>query len=72
MSNYLHSTVKAKAPNSMNKYGMVLNDLDFQDLLDPLFKNVFQPLASLLFGNQGGDNLHHYYAFTGLFKLYEW
>merc|ERR1719210_1710537 len=37
--------IELHRPNSMNRYGMVLNEVGFQDLLNALTKKLVEPLS---------------------------
>ncbi|EGB06020.1 hypothetical protein AURANDRAFT_66003 [Aureococcus anophagefferens] len=43
-------------PNSMNKYGVVVNDVGFEHLITTLQRFVLQPLASALYGGRAGGD----------------
>jgi len=63
--------VSLKRPNSMNRYGAILNPLGFDHFIGGLLKQYIVPLASILFKEVGGDNLQHYHAFTIRYKFGE-
>ncbi|CEM19904.1 unnamed protein product [Vitrella brassicaformis CCMP3155] len=53
-------TFPKRRPNSMNKYGLVLNDIGLEERMDDLLQ-WWRPLAALLFPGHGGPSLdrHH-------------
>jgi len=51
-------------PNTMNKYGVVLDDLGFENMLDQLMINFIKPLASVLFPDVGGSTLDTHHGFV--------
>ncbi len=57
---YADSSLPASRPNSMNKYGLVLNEVGMEPLFDSLQSRVLAPIASLLFPLEGGSlDRHH-------------
>ncbi|CAK9047147.1 2-oxoglutarate and iron-dependent oxygenase domain-containing protein CP2 (Protein CUPULIFORMIS 2), partial [Durusdinium trenchii] len=50
--NFYKSGLPAKRPNSMNAYGIILNDIGMEPLIDEL-QRVLQPLGELLFPGPG-------------------
>lgn len=51
-------------PNTMNKYGVVLDDFGFDNMLDKLMINFIKPLASVLFPDVGGSTLDTHHGFV--------
>ena len=59
LTNYEASGLPLRRPNSMNSYGLVLNDIGLRPLLDELLK-VILPLTTLLFPEEGSRfDAHH-------------
>ncbi|KAJ8042609.1 2-oxoglutarate and iron-dependent oxygenase domain-containing protein 2 [Holothuria leucospilota] len=59
-------------PNTMNNYGILLNELGFDEgFLTPLREQYLTPLARLLFPEQGGGNLDSHKAFVVTYKMDE-
>ncbi|XP_048744783.2 2-oxoglutarate and iron-dependent oxygenase domain-containing protein 2-like [Ostrea edulis] len=59
-------------PNTMNKYGVLLNEIGFdENFLTPLRENYLTPLTSVLFPDWGGGNLDSHKAFVVKYKLGE-
>ena len=57
---YAASGLPQARPNSMNKYGLVLNEIGMERLFDSLQERVLQPLARLVFPLEGGSlDRHH-------------
>lgn len=42
-------------PNSMNRYGLILNDIGFLATMDKLMRQYVQPFAAAFFGNRMGE-----------------
>ena len=51
-------------PNSMNRDGVLLDEVGFGALLDDLLDRVAAPLGRALFARFGGDALDHHHGFT--------
>lgn len=59
-------------PNTMNNYGILLNELGFDErFLVPLRKQFLAPLSRLLFPDAGGDSLDSHKAFVVTYKMEE-
>ncbi|XP_064612752.1 2-oxoglutarate and iron-dependent oxygenase domain-containing protein 2-like [Liolophura sinensis] len=59
-------------PNTMNQYGVLLDELGFdEDFLKPLREHYLQPISRLLFPDWGGENLDSHKAFIVQYKLSE-
>eukprot|EP00438_Fugacium_kawagutii_P033987 Skav228945 [mRNA] locus=scaffold2181:414879:416027:- [translate_table: standard] len=48
---YQESDLPERPPNSMNNYGLVLNEIGMMPLFTEMLSNVMSPLAARLFGN---------------------
>ena len=59
MDSYLASGLKAARPNSMNQYGLVLNEVGMEALFDSLLETVLQPIARACFPREGGGLGRH-------------
>eukprot|EP01018_Ginkgo_biloba_P029452 Gb_08149 [translate_table: standard] len=55
---------KIMRPNTMNKYGAVLDDFGLETMLDRLMIEFIGPLASVLFPNLGGSTLESHHGFV--------
>ena len=53
-----------RRPNSMNNYGVVVNELGMERAVDALQKNVLAAVAEALFPKQGGGALTSHHAFV--------
>eukprot|EP00252_Welwitschia_mirabilis_P014297 TRINITY_DN3144_c0_g1_i3.p1 TRINITY_DN3144_c0_g1~~TRINITY_DN3144_c0_g1_i3.p1 ORF type:complete len:256 (+),score=45.41 TRINITY_DN3144_c0_g1_i3:305-1072(+) len=51
-------------PNTMNKYGVVLDDFGFEGMLNELMLKFVKPLASVLFPDVGGATLDSHHGFV--------
>ncbi|XP_061374570.1 2-oxoglutarate and iron-dependent oxygenase domain-containing protein CP2-like [Gastrolobium bilobum] len=50
-------------PNTMNKYGVVLDDFGLQTMLDKLMENFICPLSKVFFAEVGGSTLDSHHGF---------
>jgi len=57
------SKLPAKRPNSMNNYGIILNDIGLEPLIFTLQDAIIQPLAATLLP-EAGSELESHHAFT--------
>jgi len=51
-------------PNSMNRYGLILDLIGFGPFLEQLMERVVSPLASVLYKHYGGDSLTTHHGFV--------
>ncbi|KAJ7570937.1 hypothetical protein O6H91_01G140600 [Diphasiastrum complanatum] len=56
--------VKVMRPNTMNKYGAVLDDIGMENMLDQMMTKFVSPMASVLFSNVGGSSLDSHHGFV--------
>lgn len=49
------SGIKVVRPNSMNRYGLIMNDIGFLSTMDKLMRKLIQPLARAFFAERLGD-----------------
>lgn len=61
------SKLPARRPNSMNNYGIILNEIGLEPLIFDLQDAVIQPLASVLFPIEGSE-LESHHSFTIRYK----
>eukprot|EP00252_Welwitschia_mirabilis_P025335 TRINITY_DN7870_c0_g1_i1.p1 TRINITY_DN7870_c0_g1~~TRINITY_DN7870_c0_g1_i1.p1 ORF type:complete len:390 (-),score=65.17 TRINITY_DN7870_c0_g1_i1:352-1521(-) len=54
---------KIMRPNTMNKYGAVLDDFGFDTMLDQLMRQCISPMASVFFPNLCGASLDLHHGF---------
>ncbi|XP_076346174.1 2-oxoglutarate and iron-dependent oxygenase domain-containing protein 2-like isoform X2 [Tachypleus tridentatus] len=72
LANFEHSLLPRGRPNTMNNYGVLLNELGFyEDFLNPLRIHYLQPIIKLLFPKEGGGNLDSQKGFTVKYKVEE-
>ncbi|XP_013410690.1 2-oxoglutarate and iron-dependent oxygenase domain-containing protein 2 [Lingula anatina] len=70
MINFENSDMPKGRPNTMNKYGTLLNELGFDEgLITPLREDYLRPITSLLYPDWGGDSLDSHKAFVVTYKL---
>jgi hypothetical protein len=53
-----------RRPNSMNRYGVVVDDIGMEDIMQKIMVEIISPLATLLYSAQGGSSLDHHHAFV--------
>eukprot|EP00930_Biecheleria_cincta_P057624 TRINITY_DN43525_c0_g1_i1.p1 TRINITY_DN43525_c0_g1~~TRINITY_DN43525_c0_g1_i1.p1 ORF type:complete len:669 (+),score=104.34 TRINITY_DN43525_c0_g1_i1:37-2043(+) len=61
------SKLPARRPNSMNNYGIILNDIGLESLVFDIQDSVIQPLAALLLPLEGSE-LESHHSFTIRYK----
>lgn len=61
VKHYRACKMPSRAPNSMNNYGLVLNEIGMRPVFDALLAEVFQPLGALFFG----DDEHRAHQING-------
>ncbi|MEO1268393.1 MAG: hypothetical protein AAFX99_09855, partial [Myxococcota bacterium] len=59
----LEHELALERPNSMNQYGVILDDIGYRDALAALVEEVVRPLAAVLFPEVGGASLDHHHGF---------
>jgi len=67
--NYEKSGMPKSRPNSMNNYGLILNDMGLEGLLDNLMEGYLRPLAGLLYSDRGGGTIDHHHSFIVEYQL---
>jgi len=68
VTNYDNSNLPKHRPNSMNNYGVVLNNIGMEPLFD-LLLDIVRPLTKELYGQFGGDSLDHHHTFIVQYKV---
>tara|TARA_B100000902_G_scaffold399435_1_gene470278 strand:+ start:1064 stop:1978 length:915 start_codon:yes stop_codon:yes gene_type:complete len=63
VKNYEASGEEIRRPNSMNNYGVILNEMGMKDLMDSLQVKLVKPLAKVLFP-EIGNGLSGHHTFT--------
>jgi len=61
---YVSSGLPQPRPNSMNNYGLVINSIGMEALIDIVQEKILQPIASVLFPTEGSDFSGHH-SFLG-------
>ncbi|KAH9763718.1 2-oxoglutarate and iron-dependent oxygenase domain-containing protein CP2 [Citrus sinensis] len=51
-------------PNTMNKYGAVLDDFGLETMLDKLMETYIRPLSKVFFAEVGGSTLDSHHGFV--------
>jgi hypothetical protein len=60
IDSYYASGLPVRRPNSMNNYGVIVTEIGMSPMVDALQREVLQPIARLLFPEQGGQfDSHH-------------
>eukprot|EP00913_Durusdinium_trenchii_P030473 g28544.t1 len=65
--NFYGSKLPARRPNSMNNYGIILNEIGLEPMIFDLQDALIQPLASVLFPLEGSE-LESHHSFTIRYK----
>jgi len=71
LDNFEASGLPLKRPNSMNNYGVILNDVGFKDAMYELMHKYISPFARILFPDHGGESLDRHHTFMVKYKLGE-
>eukprot|EP00026_Physarum_polycephalum_P008552 Phypoly_transcript_08640.p1 GENE.Phypoly_transcript_08640~~Phypoly_transcript_08640.p1 ORF type:complete len:470 (+),score=70.41 Phypoly_transcript_08640:86-1411(+) len=71
IKNFEKSGMPITRPNSMNRYGAVLDEIGFGAMMDNLMNKYISPFARFLFADVGGDNLNERHAFVVQYKIGE-
>ncbi|KAK1160167.1 hypothetical protein AOXY_G21679 [Acipenser oxyrinchus oxyrinchus] len=72
LANFEQSDAPKGRPNTMNNYGILLNELGFDNrFITPLRENYLQPIAMLLYPDCGGDSLDSHKAFVVKYALHQ-
>ena len=56
--------IPRNGPNSMNNYGVVLDDFGFSNMLQQMIQIIIQPLSMKLWKGIGEDQLDEHHGFT--------
>ena len=57
-----------RRPNTMNRFGFVLEELKLRSFMDGFLTQVLGPISQVAFPQFGGDTLDSAYAFTETFR----
>ncbi|XP_030073156.1 2-oxoglutarate and iron-dependent oxygenase domain-containing protein 2 isoform X1 [Microcaecilia unicolor] len=72
LENFEQSEMPKGRPNTMNNYGVLLNELGFDEtFVTPLRERYLQPLTSLLYPDCGGGCLNSHKAFVVKYSMQE-
>eukprot|EP01121_Diplochlamys_sp_Union-15-3_P005975 TRINITY_DN1635_c0_g3_i1.p1 TRINITY_DN1635_c0_g3~~TRINITY_DN1635_c0_g3_i1.p1 ORF type:complete len:495 (-),score=52.89 TRINITY_DN1635_c0_g3_i1:62-1546(-) len=63
LMNYENSNLPKQRPNSMNNYGLILNDIGYEELMDELVEKYIRPLSSLLYSEWHGKTIDRHHSF---------
>lgn len=70
VEHFNQSTMPKARPNSMNHYGILLEELGFYPgLLDPLLKEYLLPMTRVLFPDAAGASLDHHRSFVVEYQM---
>jgi hypothetical protein len=61
--NYEKSGLEVRRPNSMNSYGVILDDIGFYKMMSDIIDNCIIPYSKFLYKNSGGHLLDSHHAF---------
>jgi len=65
------SGLKISAPNSMNRYGLILNDMGMKETIDKFISSYLQPIIKLLFPRSERTNFKSHHSFIVSYNLNE-
>lgn len=68
--NFYGSGLPARRPNSMNNYGVVVNEIGMEPMLDLLQSQFLQPIARMFFPGVG-SHFDHHHSFIVRYKMGE-
>uniref|UniRef100_A0A1A8G2W9 2-oxoglutarate and iron-dependent oxygenase domain containing 2 n=1 Tax=Nothobranchius korthausae TaxID=1143690 RepID=A0A1A8G2W9_9TELE len=72
LEHFEQSSAPKGRPNTMNHYGMLLNELGFDEgFMTPLRQQYLQPITSLLYPDCGGHSLDSHKAFVVKYDMKE-
>jgi len=71
IENFEHSGLPVMRPNSMNNYGVILDEIGFTPFLNELRTRVVAPFAKLLYLHKNYGELDHHHGFIVQYKLTE-
>ncbi|XP_074642508.1 2-oxoglutarate and iron-dependent oxygenase domain-containing protein 2-like [Tubulanus polymorphus] len=68
LSHFEKSDFPKGRPNTMNRYGVLLDEIGFKDFIDILRVEYLQPITTLLYADIGGASVDSHRAFTVKYK----
>jgi len=70
MDNYYATGLPIRRPNSMNNYGIIVNEIGMEGMINSLQAKILQPIARMLFPQEGAQ-LDRHHAFMVQYKVGE-
>jgi len=67
LKNFYATGLKARRPNSMNNYGVIVNEIGMEPLVFAMQERIIKPLAFALFPEEG-SHLQSHHSFTIRYK----
>ncbi len=64
IENFYSTGIEAHRPNSMNNYGIILNDIGMKPMLDKLQETCVIPIAKYLFPGEYSENIVDHHTFV--------
>jgi len=71
VDNFERSGLPVMRPNSMNNYGVILDEIGMTPFLAKLRDDYVSPFARLLYPEASGDSLDHHHGFIVQYKIGE-
>jgi predicted 2-oxoglutarate/Fe(II)-dependent dioxygenase YbiX len=68
VKNFEDSPFPKSRPNSMNNYGVILNDIGMEPVFDKLLE-IIKPLTAILYPQYAGDSVDHHHSFIVQYKM---
>ena len=68
VEHFQNSGLPVRRPNSMNNYGVIVNEIGMEAMIDALQRQVIGPVSEALFPAQGGGALDGHHAFIVQYK----
>eukprot|EP01097_Dermamoeba_algensis_P003550 TRINITY_DN2450_c0_g1_i1.p1 TRINITY_DN2450_c0_g1~~TRINITY_DN2450_c0_g1_i1.p1 ORF type:complete len:350 (-),score=75.24 TRINITY_DN2450_c0_g1_i1:121-1170(-) len=63
------SELLIQRPNSMNNYGVILNEFGWEETLQQMINEYLSPLTSILFSDLGGSSLDSHHSFLVEYEI---
>lgn len=71
VESFENSGLPVMRPNSMNNYGLILDEIGFTPMLDELRTKYVVPFAAILYPHVGGASLDYHHGFIVQYKMRE-
>jgi len=68
VKNFEDSPFPKSRPNSMNNYGVILNNIGMEPIFDKLLE-IIKPLTAILYPSWGGNSIDHHHTFIVQYKM---